>query len=194
MLLDRTKKRKAGFLLIALTIMCIGSGGCGNSSPKDPLQDPGAITTADGGVIRYGDTQESVEEILGMEPTFWSYDEHRPKYIDDTEAFYRETDGEYRLAYFFIVDPSYTTYQGIRIGDKWEDVKEKLNPDLIFETYTHGFYSVYVVFDNGKQIDANIDMDEWEEDWLILRYAYDKDTISAMAVFDKKASTYPFAD
>ena len=69
MLADRTKKWKAGFMLIVLMMVCVGSGGCGNSSSKDPLQDPTAVTTPDGEVIRYGDTQESVEEILGMEIT-----------------------------------------------------------------------------------------------------------------------------
>ena len=56
-------------MLIALMMVCVGSGGCGNSTSKDPLQDPTAVTTPDGEVIRYGDTQESVEEILGMEIT-----------------------------------------------------------------------------------------------------------------------------
>ena len=101
---DRMKRWKAGFMLIVM--VCIGSGGCGSGSPKDPLQDPTAVTTPGGEVIRYGDTQESVEEILGMETTFWSYDEHRVQYTDKTEAFYRETEGEYRLAYLLIMDPS----------------------------------------------------------------------------------------
>ncbi len=65
-----------------------------------------------GEVIRYGDIQESVEEILGMETTFWSYDEHHVQYTDETEAFYRETDRGFCLAYFQIVDSSYITYQG----------------------------------------------------------------------------------
>ena len=182
---DRMKRWKAGFMLIVM--VCIGSGGCGSGSPKDPLQDPTAVTTPGGEVIRYGDTQESVEEILGMETTFWSYDEHRVQYTDKTEAFYRETEGEYRLAYILIMDPSYTTYQGIKVGDNWKDAKEKLNSKLVFEEYTYGFWSAYIIFDNGKQIDANIDQDKWEEDWLILRYAYRGDTIIGMGIFDKEA-------
>ena len=187
MLADRMKKRETGFMLIILTIMCIGSGGCGNSSPKDPLQDPTAITTSSGEVIHYGGTRESVEEILGMEPTFWGYDEHYVQYTDETAAFYRETDGEDCLAYIQIADSSYITYQGVRVGDQWEEVREKLNLDLVREE----LYTVDILFDNGKQIDANIDRDKWEEDWLIIGYTYNiEGTITGIWVLDEKAAEF----
>ncbi len=178
----KTKRWKTGFMMIVMMMVCIGSGGCGSGSPKDPLQDPTAVTTPGGKVIRYGDTQESLEEILGMEVTGGK--EHFPEYEDRTQAFYRETNGEYHMAYINIKDSSYTTYQGIRVGDNWEEVREKLNPDLIEE----GSISAHIIFDNGKQIDANIDMDEWEEGWIVLGYVYSKDgNIIAISVLDGKA-------
>ena len=42
---DRTKRWKACFMLIVMVMLCIVSGGCGSGSPKDPLQDPTAVTT-----------------------------------------------------------------------------------------------------------------------------------------------------
>ena len=183
---DRMKRWKAGFMLIVMVMLCIGSEGCGSGSPKDPLQDPTAVTTPGGKVIRYGDTQESVEEILGMETTSWSYDEHHVQYTDETEAFYRETDGKYHMAYIHIRDSSYTTYQGIRVGDNWEEVRERLNPELIRETR----FGADLLFDDGKQIDANIDQDKWEEDWIRISYGcYDGD-INGIFVLDEKAAEF----
>lgn len=185
MLADRTKKWKAGFMLIVLMMVCVGSGGCGNSSSKDPLQDPTAVTTPDGEVIHYGDTQESVEKILGMEIT--GGNEHFPEYEDRTEAFYREKNGEYHMAYIHIRESSYTTYQGIRVGDNWEEVREKLNSDLTAETFS----GARIVFDNGKQINANTDQDEWEEDWLVLGYVYNTEgDIISISVLDVKAFNF----
>ena len=170
---DRTKKRKAGFMLIVLMMVCVGSGGCGNSSSKDPMQDPKAVTTSSGEVIRYSDTQESVEEILGMETTLRYYKDHVVQGTNGTVTFFRETDGEYRMVYIQIMDPSYTAYQGIKVGDQWEDVRDRLTPDLIDES----FIIANLLLDDGKQIDAKIDRDEWEEDWLVLSFVYDDEGI-----------------
>ena len=153
---DKTKRWKACFMLMLMVMVCIGSGGCGSGSLKDPRQDPTAVKTSGGEVIRYGDTQESVEKILGMEIELQHYEDHVIQGPNGTVAFFRETDGEYCMTYIQIMDPSYTVYQGVRVGDRWEDVREKLNPELIRETK----FGADLLFDDGKQTDANIDRDE----------------------------------
>ena len=113
--------------------------------------------------------------------------EHFPEYEDRTEAFYREKNGEYHMAYIHIRESSYTTYQGIRVGDNWEEVREKLNSDLTAETFS----GARIVFDNGKQINANTDQDEWEEDWLVLGYVYNTEgDIISISVLDVKAFNF----
>ena len=184
---DRTKRWKAGFMLIVMVMLCIGSGGCGSGSPKDPLQDPMAVTTSGGEVIRYGDTQESVEEILGMEIELQHYEDHVIQGPNGTVAFFRETDGEYCMTYIQIMDPSYIVYQGVRVGDRWEDVREKLNPELIDESS----HMANLLFDDGEQMNANIDRDEREEDWLILSFIYnDEGVITTIYLLDVQETSF----
>ncbi len=77
------------------------------------------------------------------------------------------------MVYIQIMDPSYTAYHGIKVGDQWEDVRDGLNPDLIDES----FIMADLLFDDGKQVDAKIDRDEWEEDWLLLSFVYDDEGV-----------------
>ena len=52
-------------------------------------------------------------------------------------------------------------------------------------------YSADILFDGGKQIDANIDRDEWEEDWLIIGYTYNTEgAITRIWVLDEKSAEF----
>lgn len=164
--------------ILMLLLLC----GCGHKTmSKDVLLNPRAVTTTDDDVFYYGDTKETVEEIVGTNSKLvLTGMKNYLKYNDDINVLYREDGGEERAVLFIIDMQQYSTYQGIHVGDKWSDVEGKLK-----NVASKG---------NGRLIafDGDISVDplsvEKADDWFMISYILEDDgTIENISLYDVQA-------
>lgn len=142
-------------------------------SKANGVQNPNEVSVS-GNVLKYSDTQSSVEGKLGEGKPAILYYNDAYNYNDMVELLYNK-DGNIRC--LNVLDSKVKTFHNISIGD---------NADKITNTYKYEFKTAnsYMVLFNGKQeVDMN-DKDK-SEDWIWIIYHLDNnDKIDTITIYD----------
>lgn len=152
--------------------------GCGRQASQEPL-----AVTAGGKVFYYGDTQERIEKIIDPEGSEANTRlKNQIHYKDGTQILYRESGDKKQAVLMLFKSPGYLTYQGIQVGDAWDDVKDRL--DLVAE---NGKYKS-ILFDGTQQKDPL--ETERENGWVMISYMVGDDgRIQYITIGDVLAGT-----
>lgn len=173
--------KKVLWMVLVTMFILTGCSGSGQASQEDIQQNPKAVTQTNGDVFYYGSTKETIEEIMGTdsEPAIRGMDNYL-EYPDNTKILYRE-DQAVLLMFGY---RQYTTYQGISVGDKWEEVKGKLGEIAEVENMA------LILFDGEEQIDPWIQGEDREDDWLSISYWMDEDGLIKMIAISDHLAGY----
>lgn len=179
-------KNKPGnrkYLSIFLFAMLLLLAGCGKNGSKTTDLEPVEIEKEAEGRFGYGDFQEDIEKIVGTESRENGMIRNWLEYEDGLRILYRYEDmvhkeGKKQAVMFHIKSSNYSTYKGIKVGDSWEEVKNRL--DMVKE---QGDFR-QLLFDGEKQVDPDT-MDREERSWILLSYKLDENgTIENIIIGD----------
>lgn len=169
-------------VLITLTFILTGCGTASQTLPADVSKDPRAFATTKGAVLHYGDSKEAVEQVLGKKSknNYEWLSKNYLKYPGNTYVLYRNQDDTLKAVLYLLQSSKYITYQGIRVGDKWDDVSDRL-------VQTAGEKNVRVIaFQGDKSVDPM--SKEKADDWFMISYILKDDgRIESITLYDVMA-------
>lgn len=169
-------------VLITLVLVLTGCGATVQALPEGISKDPRAFTTTKGAVLHYGDSKETVEKVLGKKSknNYEWLSKNYLKYPDNTYVLYRDQDNSLQAVLYLLQSPKYITYQGIRVGDKWDDVSDRL-------VQSAGEKNVHVIAFNGDQPVDPMSKDK-ADDWFMISYILDDNgSIESITLYDVMA-------
>lgn len=174
-------KRYITVLLLTISVLA----GCGGKQEdlREAEQNPLAVA-GEQGVIHYGDTRDEVEKVLGTDSISVAELLNCRQYPDGIQIIYRETGGEERAVLILVRSSEYSTYQGVRTGSVWNDVKDSLGETA--ETKT----SAIILFQDSEQIDPWTAVHERSDDCISISYIFSHSgIIQSITICDHQAGT-----